>query len=257
MLSVYIVDDEPAARDMLAYFIDREENFSFHGMTGDPLEAIEEINQLKPDIVLLDIQMPELNGIELLPYLKHHPLIIFCTAYDAYALEAFRVKAIDYLLKPISEKQLNAALVRAQQEWDKLLALKLSSVQKQGLSRIVCSRGRDYDIVWLTDVWCFYKQDGYLHIIDKEGVEHMSELSINYIEEQSSQGDFFRINRSQIIRRDIIRSFSSKLSGALELETTLDQDPILKEKYASVLPFRVSRRRTNEFRKWLSDQAKR
>ena len=118
-----VVDDERSAREYLRDLLDEIQGIEVIGEAKDGLDAIDKINRLRPELVLLDIQMPVLNGLSLIPYLKHRPLIVFVTAYDQYAIDAFRVHAVDYLLKPVERQLLAEAIQRAQHEWQKLQAL--------------------------------------------------------------------------------------------------------------------------------------
>src|SRR5512143_549216 len=116
-----VVDDEPLARDKLKAFLARHQEFTLAGEAGDGLRAAQLIDELRPDLVLLDIQMPELDGFEVLASVEAEPLpyIIFVTAFDHYAVQAFDVGAIDYLLKPVAPDRFEQALQRARQQLDK------------------------------------------------------------------------------------------------------------------------------------------
>lgn len=114
-MKVVIVDDEPLARAKLKVFLQRHPQLELVGEAGDGVEAVATINLLKPDLVLLDIQMPELDGLEVVSALEQGPLphIIFVTAYDQYAVKAFEIGAIDYLLKPVAPDRFDLAVARA------------------------------------------------------------------------------------------------------------------------------------------------
>src|SRR5688500_3968881 len=112
-----IVDDEPLARDRVKRFLRDEEDITIIGECGNGLEAIDAIAREKPDLVFLDIQMPEKNGFEVIKSLsaKKLPTIIFVTAYDQYALQAFDVHALDYLLKPFNRERIKRAVAHARE----------------------------------------------------------------------------------------------------------------------------------------------
>ena len=109
-----IVEDEPLARQTLREMLADAEWLEFAGEAGDGLSAVELINTQKPDLVFLDIHLPELSGLDVLKRLVHEPLVIFTTAYDRHAIAAFELAALDYILKPFGRARLQQALVRAQ-----------------------------------------------------------------------------------------------------------------------------------------------
>src|SRR5215211_3345748 len=109
-LRVFLVDDEPLALRRLARLLDQTGRVEILGSATDPEAAIEQVSKLSVDVLFLDIEMPGLNGFELLARLARQPIVIFTTAYDRYALRAFEVNSIDYLLKPIEAEHLERAL---------------------------------------------------------------------------------------------------------------------------------------------------
>src|SRR5213594_4346437 len=118
MISVVIVDDEPLARSLLREYLSEHANVEIVAECADGLEAVKAVNELKPDLVFLDIQMPRLDGFEVLELIGSDAGVIFVTAYDKYALRAFEVHAVDYLLKPFGPDRLRKALVRARGRLD-------------------------------------------------------------------------------------------------------------------------------------------
>ncbi len=113
-MKAFLVDDEPLALERLRRMLQATARVEIAGASTDPVEALEQIRWLKPDLLFLDIHMPELTGFELLAELEQQPLVVFTTAYDQHALEAFRVNSIDYLLKPIEPEHLDRALTKAE-----------------------------------------------------------------------------------------------------------------------------------------------
>src|SRR6266496_3959586 len=109
-LRAYLVDDEELAIKRLARLLDESGRVEIIGSSSDPLHARDEVQELAPDVLFLDIEMPEMSGFELLTGLAEQPLVVFTTAYNQYALKAFEVNSIDYLLKPIEPPQLERAL---------------------------------------------------------------------------------------------------------------------------------------------------
>jgi two-component system, LytTR family, response regulator len=116
MIRVLIVDDEPYARDELALLLGQDDDIVLLGQAANAIEALGLINSLKPDVVFLDIQMPKLSGMELVAMLDPLPRIVFVTAYDDYAIQAFEEQAFDYLLKPVEPARLHKTLARLKQD---------------------------------------------------------------------------------------------------------------------------------------------
>src|SRR5678815_5268884 len=166
MLRILIVDDEPAARDRLRQLLAAAADVEVVGEAGDGLEAIEKIAALRPDVVLLDIQMPGCSGLDVAASLAEpRPRIIFCTAYDEHALEAFELNAVDYLLKPINRTRLAAALDRvraaksAADDADlKVRATKSSASPRQ--TRFLAKHANRYHVIEDTAVLYFSVEDG-------------------------------------------------------------------------------------------------
>ena len=112
-LKALIIDDEEPARDIMKHFLKDHEEIEIIGESADGFSGLKSIQELKPDLVFLDVQMPKLTGLELLDLLDQPPMIIFSTAYDHYAIKAFEMNAIDYLLKPYSRDRLLQAVQKA------------------------------------------------------------------------------------------------------------------------------------------------
>src|ERR671912_580379 len=113
MIRILIVDDEQPARDRLRQLLAAESDVEIVGEAEDGVQTLERVSELVPDLLLLDIQMPGLSGLEVAASLgRPRPAIIFCTAYDQYAVDAFELQAVDYLLKPVNRARLQAALNR-------------------------------------------------------------------------------------------------------------------------------------------------
>ena len=241
-MRVYIVDDEKPARGILAYQLKKIENITIVGDAGNPIEAIEKINELKPDLVFLDIDMPELNGFEMLPYLTSKPMIIFCTAYDEYAIKAFEVNALDYLLKPVMPERLQKSLVKAGDEWARLNSLKNHEGEPLGLRKFLCTVGNEHKVVPLSDVRVISKTGRYLTIFTREQREFLTDLTLEYMDEHLIDPRFYRINRGQIVNAEHVVSFKKNTHG------TLDIVPESGE------PLQVSRRRAKDFVSWLMAQ---
>lgn len=219
-----IVDDEPLARERVKRFLRDEPDISIIGECGNGTEAISVVESEKPDLVFLDIQMPEKNGFEVIKSLNARslPTIIFVTAYDQYALQAFDVHAIDYLLKPFNRERLHRAVSRARQNvehkslgnFDERLSSLLAGLksEKKYLERLVVkSVGRVFflkvdEIDWIEAAGNYVK----LHV-GRES--HMIRETMNAIESKLDPDKFLRIHRSTVVHIDRIKELQPMFSG--------------------------------------------
>jgi len=239
MMRVYLLDDEPGVRGLLHHFLDQIDQVEVVGENGSPLDAIAQINGLKPDVLFLDIEMPKLNGFQVLPYLKTHPLIIFLTAYDQYAVSAFEVNALDYVLKPPTLDRIKQSLSRARDRWKTLEQLDLSDENRARLTKVVCELGENRLIIWVKQVALFTKYGRYTSVLTWEGRQLITSLTTDYLNDHLNNPLFFRANRAEIVNKRNVLSFNTLANGQLQL--TLRFGDRIK----------VSRRRTKMFRQWL------
>jgi two-component system, LytTR family, response regulator len=140
MIRAVIVDDEPPARDILREFLGAEEDVEIVAECANGFEAVKAVGEHDPDLLLLDIQMPKLDGFEVLSLLDRSPLVVFVTAHDEYALRAFEVHALDYLLKPYSEERFRTVMQRVRERLGRARTLASalgSSLRQKPLQRIV------------------------------------------------------------------------------------------------------------------------
>lgn len=237
-MKVYLVDDESHALGMLKHYLGKMDNITIVGESLDPISAIEEINQLKPDLVFLDIQMPMISGIEMLPYLREKPMVVFCTAYDQHAVKAFELNALDYVLKPVNRERLETTLARARSQWETLEAFQQSQQGDDGLEKLVVSVLGKNHVIWLEEVMLFTKDGRYTGILTREGRELLANLTIGYLVAQIKDPRFFQINRSEMIQKRFVRSFEPGSHGTLSLMCTNDK------------VYQVSRRRVKAFKEW-------
>lgn len=192
-----IIDDEPLARSLLAELLEEEKDIRIIGECGDGFEGLKSVQELQPDLIFLDIQMPKITGFEMLELLDNPPKVIFTTAYDEYALKAFDVNAVDYLLKPVNPQRLHKALDKAragndhdtQQFRDKLPQL------PEQTQRIVVKVNGNIKILPLAEVFYLESADDYVkvHASDKYYLKHQT---MGRFEAQLPQQQFVRIHRS-------------------------------------------------------------
>lgn len=218
--SVFIVDDEPLARERLKRLIQKEDAFDVCGEAENGEQAIERSIQLRPDIVILDIRMPGTDGLEVAAYLskmKPAPAIIFCTAYDEYAIKAFDYNAIAYLLKPIRQENLSKSLHSAGQ----LSQAQLKHVEEHSLAdkpapSFIANTWNGMEKLLLSDIFYFRADHKYVTVIHKGG-ETLSDQSLKEIESQYPN-ELLRTHRNSLVNRYHIQSLHRQTGGQYVLE---------------------------------------
>ncbi len=204
-----IVEDEELARNLLRSYIKDREDIELLCECENGFEGVKAINELKPDLVFLDIQMPKITGFEMLELLDHHPEIIFCTAYDQYALKAFEFNAADYLLKPFSKDRLLTALDKVKERLEKQpegedMVEKITNYPKEEfLDRIVVKDRHKIHIIPADQIRYVESMDDYVLIYTSEG-RFTKQKTMRYFETALDPHNFARIHRSYIVRIDQI-----------------------------------------------------
>ena len=237
-----LVDDEDGARGHLRSLLAAHPQITIVAEADHPLDGIRLINAQAPELVFLDIQMPLMDGFELLPYLTTTPIVIFCTAHDSYALKAFEVNALDYLLKPVSPDRLALALERAVNEWSKLASLDGMPPRPQGLRNIVCHQGNEHHVLWLRDIAFFLKEGRYTAVHTRSGHCMLTNLTLDYLEKKIVHPDFFRISRGTILRKEQVLSFRTLTHGSGMIDTKDGGE------------MTVSRSRFQPFKQWFESE---
>ncbi len=209
ILRTVIVEDEELARNLLKSFLNSIDNIEIIGECENGFEGVKVINELQPDLVFLDIQMPKITGFEMLELLEHKPHIIFATAYDQYALKAFEYNAADYLLKPYSKDRLVEAVDKVVERIQKEgtssdVVDKISDFPKEEyLDRIVVKDRHKIHISPVDQVRYIESMDDYVMIYTTEG-RYMKQKTMKYFESALNPKDFIRIHRSYIVKVDEI-----------------------------------------------------
>ena len=237
MIKALIVDDERLAREELKHLL-KSSDFASHIQVKQEATNAESAQQLIEseyfDLIFLDIQMPGRNGFELLDDLSVCPDIIFTTAYDEYALEAFNNNAIDYLLKPVEPKRLNQAISKLS------LPLNDKLIEKQKKTSQEKFFIKDGDKCWfikLSEVICFSSMGNYCHVILKTE-QPLIRKTLQQLESILAGTDFFRINRQHVINIRAIDNITIAVSGNLQvllnnntmLEMSRRQSQIFKDR---------------------------
>jgi two-component system, LytTR family, response regulator len=216
-IRVLIVDDEPLARRGVSLRLAAEPDVEIVGECSNGREALQHISQLEPDLTFLDIQMPRMNGIEMLrslpPGAAH--VVIFLTAYDEYALAAFEVQALDYILKPIDDERFRAALQRARnlirlkqqdqiyERLQKLVSLHEEQKSDGFIRRFAVRTGERVVFVRVGDI-CWIEAAGDYAELHVSGRAYLVRESLNALESKLNPAHFLRVHRSAIVRLDCI-----------------------------------------------------
>jgi len=231
-LRAYLVDDETLAIERLTRLLSPFEGVEVAGTSTNPVEAVEHLNHEPVDVLFLDIQMPVLNGFDLLAKLDDQPFVIFTTAYDEYALKAFEVNSIDYLVKPIDTDQLARALHKLERfrpvvksEWQRdpglpvLLKQLADSLhgQKPDYPRRIASRvGERISFLDLDAVTHFVAHDKLTYAV-AAGREHSVDQTIVDLERRLDPSRFLRVHRSALVNVDWILEVNSWFAGKVIL----------------------------------------
>ena len=242
-IKVLIIDDEELARELVKNYIKDIYDLKLIGECSNGFEGIKAIQELKPDLIFLDIQMPKLNGFEMLELLEETPEVIFITAHNQYAINAFEMNAIDYLLKPYSSERLLSAVHKAinkiksegspKDNIQKLVRQPLS----EKLERVVVKSINKIKVIPVEKITYLEAQDDYVMIYTEEG-KHLKQATMAYFEENLDNSKFIRVHRSYIVKIDQVvqlepygkDNYVAKLKNGVTLRVSKSGLKNLKEK---------------------------
>jgi DNA-binding LytR/AlgR family response regulator len=241
-MRILIVDDEAPARERLKRLLAEIEGVERINEAENGSQAIELIEREQPDLVLLDIQMPGLDGFGVIEALKTPPLIVFVTAYDEYAIRAFEVNALDYLLKPFSKERLEKAIRRAQeaqveeQDFASRLASLLENLTSQGhyLTRIAV-RDRDHLRVLNADEVDWIGVENEQTVVHIENKAYLIHRTLTEIESRLDPILFFRAHRSVLVNLDRVKEIIPWFKGSHKLRLTSGEKVELSRAQARLL----------------------
>lgn len=223
-ITCIIIDDENPARKLVKVFLDKKGTLDVIAEASDGSEAVKLIDKLKPDLIFLDIQMPKLNGFEVLELIHHKPKVIFTTAYDQYALKAFEENAIDYLLKPFSYDRISKSIDRiSNSENNKSENITPEKLNTE-LKRIVVKDGTTIQVINFDDIISIQANDDYVIIKTKKG-EFVKNQTMSHYEKTLPENLFIRVHRSSIININSIKKLIHIAKENYELEL-IDGDKI-------------------------------
>jgi len=210
-IRVMVVDDEPLARSNLRVLLGRDSEMELVGECGSGREALEEIRKKKPDVVFLDVQMPECDGFDVLEQLggEGPAALVFVTAYDQYALQAFEAGALDYLLKPFNDERFAKAVARAKERvvQGKRTARSVERIAIKNAGEVLFVKVEEIDWVEAADYYVC------LHV---RGRSHLLRRSMGDVEEELKGREFCRIHRSAIVNLERVKRLESGEEGGAE-----------------------------------------
>ena len=226
-MKAYLVDDEPLAVSRLGRLLEESGRVEIVGSSSDPREALLQLRHVRVDVLFLDIEMPDLSGFDLLEQLGDpQPLVVFTTAYDQYALEAFQVNSIDYLLKPVEAAQLDRALHKL----DRILGGReargdvhalldqvrsmLARREPEHLARVASRTGDRVEFVEVAQVSYFYAKDKLTFAVTA-AKHHALDLTIAELEQKLPPQRWVRIHRSTLLNVDAVKELHTWFGGKL------------------------------------------
>lgn len=217
MIRALIVDDESPARDRLRRLLAEAADVEVVGDADDGPAAMEQIAALAPDVVFLDIQMPGCSGLEVAASIASPgPHVVFCTAFDQYAIDAFELNAVDYLLKPVSRARLDKALDRVRRGAAETDAVSRALRASAPATRFLARKGAAFRVVPAADVICFISENGLtkLQAVDQH---YWMPPTLNDLEARLDAERFFRVSRAAIVNLDAVREVAPTIGGQGEV----------------------------------------
>ncbi|AXT19092.1 response regulator [Flavobacteriaceae bacterium AU392] len=210
MKKVVIVDDEKSGRALIKEYLENHKELILVGEANNGVDAIKIINEFKPDLVFMDIQMPGLTGFDVLEHLKELPTIIFSTAYDKYALQAFEVHAVDYLLKPYTRERFDKAISKLKENSPQHivpLADQHIMSKTEYPDRMIVEKGAKYVTLATEEIYHIEAYGDYSKIYDQKET-YISNRGISQLEKKLNPKQFLRIHRSSIVSLPAVREVS-------------------------------------------------
>jgi DNA-binding LytR/AlgR family response regulator len=225
-MTVLIADDEPVAREILREHAGSIPSLEVVGEAATGAETLQRILDLRPDLVLLDLEMPELGGLAVVRALqgKRTPVIIFVTAYEQHALEAFEVGALDYLLKPVRRERLEKAVEKARRQ--------LPPAQSPPIKKIVARRGENLYLLDPAEIIAFQAERELVHVVTTTE-RYLCDLPLKSLEPKLDRGRFRRVHRGTIVNTEHIRKISPLSSKRWLLRMSNGLEAVVSKRLAS------------------------
>jgi two-component system LytT family response regulator len=239
-----IIDDEKLARELLHEYLEGFPEIEVIGECAKGTEAVERINKLKPDLIFLDVQMPGMNGFDVLEEIDHDPYIIFTTAYDQYAIKAFEKNAVDYLLKPLDEERFRLAVNRAMKRKtvehgnmeDLLESIKSGS--KNFESHIFVQKSEKLFNLPVEEI-VYLEASGDYTVITTKTDQFVSSSGIGKLEEIMDPDTFIRVHRSTIINLNCLKEIERHFNGGMVVKMQSGKSFPVSRTYAKLIRKKV------------------
>ena len=237
-MKIVIIDDEPLARSIIREYLQGYPLIEVVQECGDGFDGIKAVMQHHPDLIFLDVQMPKINGFEMLELIDQPPAVIFTTAFDEYAIKAFEAHAVDYLMKPFSKERFDKAI----QKWmeqknmvpDQTSLLTTAAQSPQQSQRIVVKTGGKIQIIPVHEIDFLEAADDYVKINTKKGV-YLKNKTMNYFEQVLDSHQFVRTHRSFIINVSMISRIEPyEKEGHLAILLSGSRIPVSKSGYSKL-----------------------
>jgi two-component system response regulator LytT len=233
-----VVDDERYAREELVFLLNQHPTIQIIGEAESGDLAVMKAIQLQPDLVFLDVEMPKMNGMEVakaLSELKNMPLIIFATAYPQFAAEAFRINAIDYLLKPYVDEQLRQAIMRVEKNLFQQTKVEIVS----NLGKLAVEKDGEIDYVHIDDILYMFREEKVTKIITQK-CEYEVKTALKDLESRLESFSFFRIHKGYLVNLKYVSRLTPWFNGAYHLElTSRDEKLSVSRNYVKDLKHRL------------------
>lgn len=239
-MKVVIIDDEPLARSVVREYLEKHPDLEVVEECNDGFEGVKAIQQHQPDLIFLDIQMPKINGFEMLELVENPPAVIFATAFDEYAIKAFEAHAVDYLLKPFNQERFDKAIEKWQEqtsatkEKNTQELLETASQSPSQNNRIVVKNGSKIKIIPVHDVLYLEAADDYVKVHTKDGY-FLKNKTMAHFEQVLDPQQFVRSHRSYIINiQEITRIDPYEKDNHVAILRSGSQVPVSRNGYVKL-----------------------
>ncbi len=241
-----IIDDEKLARDLLREFLETFPQIEIIGESNKGTDAVEQINKLKPDMIFLDVQMPGMNGFDVLDEIEHEPYVIFTTAYDQYAIQAFERNAVDYLLKPLDQERFKLAVDRALKRKkmeegnieDLLGSLRPANPRTSYDSHIFVQKSEKLFNLPVDEI-IYLEASGDYTVISTKNDQFVSSSGIGKLEEIMNPDTFIRVHRSTIVNVNYLKEIERHFNGGMVVKMQNGKSFPVSRTYAKLIRKKV------------------
>lgn len=244
-ITCLIIDDEQLARELLREYIGQIPNMSVIGEASKGKDAVEMIDEMKPDLIFLDVQMPGMTGFDVLDEIEHDPFVIFTTAYDQYAIKAFEKNAVDYLLKPLDQERFKLAVERAvnrmkleQNNVGELLRSLKTENKTSYDSHIFVQKSEKLLNLPVEEIM-FLEASGDYTILTTKSDQFVSSSGIGKLEEILNPETFIRVHRSTIININFLKEIEKHFNGGMIVKMQTGKSFPVSRTYAKVIRKKV------------------